>query len=219
VPAGSISPAPAAGSVPAPVAPSAAARRGRVLAGCVLFVLGFSVVFVATGAAFGGIGRALLAHERVLSRVLGGVTILLGLSFVATLPGLSREWRVHRLPAAGLAGAPVLGFLFGLGWAPCIGPTLAAVLALASSDNEASAGRGALLTFVYCLGLGVPFVVAGLGFRKAMGAFAVVKRHYGVVTGVGGVLLVAIGVLLVSGVWDDAVRWLQVHYSGYTPAV
>jgi cytochrome c-type biogenesis protein len=218
VPAGSIGSAPAPG--PASVAASSpAARRGRVLAGCVLFVLGFSVVFVATGAAFGGIGRALLAHERVLSRVLGGVTILLGLSFVATLPGLSREWRVHRLPAAGLAGAPVLGFLFGLGWAPCIGPTLAAVLALASSDNQASAGRGALLTFVYCLGLGVPFVVAGLGFRKAMGAFAVVKRHYAVVTGVGGVLLVAIGVLLVSGVWDDAVRWLQVHYSGYTPAV
>ena len=200
-------------------AADAARRYGRVLVGCGLFVLGFSVVFVAGGALFGGLGHALLAHERVLSRALGAVTVVLGLAFAGLVPGLSREWRVHRLPAAGLMGAPVLGFLFGLGWTPCIGPTLSAVLALASSDSNASAGRGALLTFAYCLGLGLPFVAAGLAFRRAVGAFAAVKRHYGLLTRLGGGFLVAIGVLLVTGGWDTAVRWLQFRYSGFTPAV
>jgi len=182
------------GSAPTPV------RRGRVLLGSVLFVLGFSAVFVTSGVLFGGLGSLLVEHKTVVDRVLGVVTIGLGLVFMGVLPGLQREVRFHRLPSPGLAGAPLLGVVFGVGWTPCLGPTLAAVQTLAFT--EASAVRGALLTAAYCLGLGVPFVLSGLMFRRALGAFAVVKRHYGLVMRVGGGLLVLVGLLLVSGVWE-----------------
>ena len=176
-------------------------RRGRVLLGSVLFVLGFSAVFVTGGVLFGGLGSLLVEHKTVVDRVLGVVTIALGLVFMGVLPGLQREVRFHRLPSPGLAGAPLLGVVFGVGWTPCLGPTLAAVQTLAFT--EASAARGALLTAAYCLGLGVPFVLSGLMFRRALGAFAVVKRHYALVMRVGGGLLVLVGLLLVSGVWED----------------
>ncbi len=183
------------GSAPTPV------RRGRVLLGSALFVLGFSAVFVTSGALFGGLGSLLVEYKTVVDRVLGVVTIGLGLVFLGVLPGLQREVRFHRLPSPGLAGAPLLGVVFGVGWTPCLGPTLAAVQTLAFT--EASAARGALLTAAYCLGLGVPFVLSGLMFRRALGAFAVVKRHYALVVRVGGGLLVLVGLLLVSGVWED----------------
>ena len=118
------------------------------------------------------------------------------------LPGFQREWRFHRLPALGIAGAPLLGLAFGVGWTPCTGPTLGVVLGLAGDPNTATAGRGALLTAVYCMGLGLPFILAGLAFRKALGAFDVVKRHYAFVVRGGGLLLVAVGVLLVTGEWN-----------------
>jgi len=175
-------------------------RRGRILAGSSLFVLGFSAVFVSEGLVFGQLGAILVEHRDVVQRVLGAITIVLGLAFMGMIPGLQREVRIHRLPAAGLAGAPLLGVLFGVGWTPCLGPTLAAVQGLAYT--QADAGRGALLTFAYCLGLGIPFVLTGLAFRRALGAFAVVKRHYGLVTGIGGGMLVVIGVLLVTGLWE-----------------
>ncbi|CAN5229570.1 cytochrome c biogenesis protein CcdA [soil metagenome] len=178
-----------------------AVRRGRVLLGSVLFVLGFSAVFVTSGVLFGGLGSLLVEHKTVVDRVLGVVTIGLGLVFLGVLPGLQREVRFHWLPSPGLAGAPLLGVVFGVGWTPCLGPTLAAVQTLAFT--EASAARGALLTAAYCLGLGVPFVLSGLMFRRALGAFAVVKRHYALVVRVGGGLLVLVGLLLVSGVWED----------------
>ncbi|MCY7365406.1 MAG: cytochrome c biogenesis protein CcdA [Frankiaceae bacterium] len=176
-------------------------RRGRVLLGSMLFVLGFSAVFVTSGVLFGGLGSLLVEHKTVVDRVLGVVTIGLGLVFMGVLPGLQREVRFHRLPSPGLAGAPLLGVVFGVGWTPCLGPTLAAVQTLAFT--EASAARGALLTAAYCLGLGVPFVLSGLMFSRALGAFAVVKRHYGLVVRVGGGLLVLVGLLLVSGAWED----------------
>ena len=176
-------------------------RRGRVLLGSMLFVLGFSAVFVTSGVLFGGLGSLLVEHKTVVDRVLGVVTIGLGLVFMGVLPGLQREVRFHRLPSPGLAGAPLLGVVFGVGWTPCLGPTLAAVQTLAFT--EASAARGALLTAAYCLGLGVPFVLSGLMFSRALGAFAVVKRHYGLVMRVGGGLLVLVGLLLVSGAWED----------------
>lgn len=185
------------------------ARRGRMLAGSLLFVLGFSVVFVALGTLSGAVGAWLVTWRDTLTFVLGILTILLGLVFAGLLPMLQRDWRVHKVPAVGLAAAPLLGFLFGLGWTPCLGPTLAAIQTL--SINEATASRGALLSGVYAVGLGVPFVIAGLAYRRALGAFAFVRRHQVWVSRIGGLMLVGVGVLLVSGWWDLAVNWIQIH--------
>jgi cytochrome c-type biogenesis protein len=192
-------------------------RKGRVVLGASLFVLGFSLVFVSEGALFGSLGSTLQAHQTVIDRVLGAVTILLGLAFLGLIPGMQREYRLHSLPNAGLLGAPLLGILFGVGWTPCIGPTLGAVLTLAY--NQGTAGRGALLTLGYCLGLGLPFLLVAVGFRRALGAMNVVKRHYAVVTRVGGGLLVLIGLLLVSGVWEQLMIHLRIVVSGFTPSV
>jgi cytochrome c-type biogenesis protein len=185
------------------------ARRGRMLAGSVLFVLGFSVVYVLLGWVSGSIGAWLVTWRHTLSIVLGIITILLGLAFAGLVPAMQRDWRVHKVPAVGLAAAPLLGFLFGVGWTPCIGPTLAAITNL--SLNEATAGRGALLAGVYCFGLGVPFIVAALAYRRALGAFGVIRRHQQWVTRLGGLMLVLVGVALLTGWWDQAVTWLQIH--------
>jgi cytochrome c-type biogenesis protein len=199
----------------------AGARRGRMVAGAALFVLGFSAVFISGGAFFGGFGARLIEHQDVITRVLGALTIVLGLSFMGLLGVLSgvlqREVRWHRRPTAGLAGAPMLGVLFGLGWVPCTGPTLAAVNTLAYT--EASAGRGAFLTAVYCLGLGLPFIVAAVAFRRTLGAFAFVKKHYAWVMRIGGGMLVAVGVLLVTGVWNEIVGEMQAWSLDYTVGI
>ncbi len=184
------------------------ARRGRMLAGSLLFVLGFGTVFVLLGTLFGAVGGWLIDWRREITIVLGSLTIVLGLVFAGLLPIFQRDRRVHRVPAVGLPAAPLLGFLFGLGWTPCIGPTLAAIYTLSFAD--ATAARGAVLSGVYALGLGLPFVVAGLAYQRALGAFAFVRRHQGAVVRLGGLMLVAVGVLLVSGWWDDAVTWLQI---------
>ena len=141
--------------------------------------------------------------------VLGLLTIVLGLAFAGWLPFLQRDWRVHSVPAVGLAAAPLLGFLFGLGWTPCIGPTLSAITTL--SFSESTAGRGALLSAVYALGLGLPFILAGLAYEKALTAFGWVRRHQAWVMRAGGLMLVAVGLMLVTGWWDQAVTWLQLH--------
>jgi cytochrome c-type biogenesis protein len=184
------------------------AKRGRMLLGSLLFVAGFTAVFVSTGALFGQFGNVLKDHTRLIDTVLGVLTILMGLAFMGLLPGFTmRELRSHRRPAIGLLGAPLLGIVFGVGWTPCIGPTLAAILNL--SAEQASAGRGALLMTVYCAGLGVPFVVAALAFRKALSAFGWVKQHYQWVMRIGGGMLVVVGVLLVTGAWDAMVQQMQ----------
>jgi cytochrome c-type biogenesis protein len=196
----------------------AEARKGRMLAGASLFVLGFSAVFVSGGALFGNFGTTLQAHREVLTRVFGALTVVLGLAFMGVVGGLTqREFRFHLKPAMGLAGAPVLGVLFGLGWTPCIGPTLGAVNTLAFQD--ASALRGALLMFFYCLGLGVPFIVAAIAFRRTLGAFAWVKRHYVWVMRAGGGMLVAVGILLVTGVWDHITYQMQIWSSSFSPGI
>ncbi|MFG2771726.1 cytochrome c biogenesis CcdA family protein [Streptomyces sp. NPDC048350] len=194
------------------------ARRGRMAGGAALFVLGFTVVFVSGGALFGGFGNTLQEHREVISKVLGALTIVLGAFFMGAMPWITRrEFRFHKRPVTGLLGAPMLGVLFGVGWVPCIGPTLAAVLALAS--NEASAGRGAVLTVAYCLGLGLPFILTAIAFRRALGAFGWVKRHYVWVMRIGGIMLIATGLLLVTGAWDRIVSEMQIWTAGFTPGI
>jgi cytochrome c-type biogenesis protein len=185
------------------------ARRGRMLAGAILFVLGFSAVYVLVGFTAGSFGTWLIRSRTQLEMVLGVVLVLLGLAFAGLVPFMQRDLRVHTVPAVGLGAAPVLGFLFGLGWTPCIGPTLAAIITL--GINEGTAGRGALLAAIYCLGLGVPFIIAALAYRRALGAFGVVRRHQQWVTRVGGAMLVLVGLALLTGFWDQAVTWLQIH--------
>ncbi len=192
-------------------------RRSQVLAGSLLFVLGFSVVFVSYGALFGGAGSLLLEYADVINRVLGVLVILMGLAFMGLIPGLQREWRLHRMPTWGVAGAPVLGLLFGLGWTPCIGPTLTAVQTLAFT--EASALRGAVLSFVYCLGLGLPFVLLALAFSRMAKAIGWVRTHYVWVMRIGGGMLVLVGILLVTGLWTDFTVWLRVQVPGFETAL
>jgi cytochrome c-type biogenesis protein len=192
-------------------------KRSRMVLGSALFVLGFASVFVVGGALFGGIGGVLLGNSGVITRVLGVLTIVLGLAFIGLIPGLEREVRIRRFPAAGLAGAPLLGVVFGLGWTPCIGPTLAVVLTL--SVDQGSAARGAVLAFVYALGLGLPFVLAGLAYRRALHAFAAVRRHTVVITRVGGAMLVCVGLLLVTGLWGDLIAGLQGWVGGFEPVI
>jgi cytochrome c-type biogenesis protein len=216
--------APASGvAVAAPplAATAAVPPRGRVVAGTALFVLGFSVVFMAYGAALGGLGHLLTGHARVLTQVLGGLTILLGLLFAGAFDRFSFAGRIARpsvRPKAGLAGAPLLGVMFGLGWTPCIGPTLTAVLALSASTGTVA--RGAVLAFVYALGLGVPFLLVSFGFQVAMRAFAFFRRHARLVTRIGGAMLICVGLLEVTGAWSTFMAWLQVHWvSTYEPPI
>jgi cytochrome c-type biogenesis protein len=188
-------------------------RRGRLLLGAVLFILGFTAVFVGAGLAFGQLGRLLLQYADPITRALGAITIVFGLAFMGLVPGLQRTVKSGRLPTAGLAGAPLLGVLFGLGWTPCIGPTLAAVQSLAFT--EASAARGAVLSLAYSLGLGLPFVLTAVAYRRALGAFGVVKRNYQVVMRVGGGMLVCLGVLLVTGLWGDVMVSVKSWVGGF----
>jgi cytochrome c-type biogenesis protein len=192
----------------------AGTRRGRMFLGSILFVLGFTTVFVILGTASGALGSWLVEWDRQLAIVLGVVSIVLGLAFAGWLPFLNREWRVHQVPAVGLAAAPLLGFLFGLGWTPCLGPTLAVINGLAVS--EGTAARGAFLSVFYALGLGVPFILAGLAYEKALSAIGWVRRHQVWVMRAGGVMLIAVGVLLLTGWWAEAVSWVQLHLVGTT---
>lgn len=205
--AGAGSAAPATEAADRRAATGAIRGRRRMLAGSLLFVAGFSLVFVSFGALFGGLGRLLLLWAPVLTRVAGVVTIVMGLAFLGALPWLQRERRLQHRPSGGLAGAPVLGVVFGLGWTPCLGPTLAAVNTLAYT--EASAPRGAALGLAYCLGLGIPFVAMALGARRAVRMSAWARRHARWVMRFGGGLLVVLGVLLLTGWWDGLMIWLR----------
>ncbi|WP_235737442.1 cytochrome c biogenesis CcdA family protein [Nocardioides alcanivorans] len=187
------------------------AKRGRMLAGSLLFVLGFGFVFVCLGALSGYFGSLefMVRQRDQLQFWLGWVVIALGLVFAGLLPFLQRDVRIHKLPAVGLAAAPLVGFLFGLGWAPCVGPTLSAILLL--GVNEATVPRSAVLAGFYALGLGLPFIIAGLAYRRALGAFAFIRRHQVWVTRLGGLMMVLVGLLLVTGWWGWMVNWIQVH--------
>jgi cytochrome c-type biogenesis protein len=192
-------------------------RRGRMLAGTSLFVAGFSAVFILTGVLFGAIGNALLEHQTLITRILGAGTVVLGLIFLGGFGFLQRDLRVHRVPAVGIAAAPLLGVLFGFGWTPCIGPTLGTVMNLAAT--EGSSTRGAVLALVFSLGLGIPFIVAALAFRRMLGAVAWVRRHQLLVIRAGGVLMIVVGLLLLTGVWDSVTADLRQWVSNFGSAV
>jgi cytochrome c-type biogenesis protein len=191
--------------------------RSRVVLGTLLFVLGFSVLYTSYGLAFGELGTKLVAHQAGVDRVLGVVTIALGLLFAGLLDRFSFAGRIVRpslRPRVGLAGAPLLGVMFGVGWSPCVGPTLSAVLTLAF--NSGTAPRGAFLAFIYCLGLGVPFLIVALAFSRGLRAFGWARRHARLVTVIGGGMLVAVGLLEVTGAWTHMITWMQHHWiDGY----
>jgi cytochrome c-type biogenesis protein len=184
--------------------------RGRAFVGSIAFIAGFTIVFVSFGALFGDFGQRLNAHQRILEIVFGVVTIGLGLFFAGFWPSswLNRERRIHRLPRASIAGAGALGFTFGLGWTPCIGPTLSAIVLLEASSG-ATALRGSILALFYCVGLGIPFLIAALATEWMSVASTWLRRHAKVIGLIGGLLLIAIGVCEITGWWHTFVLWLQ----------
>lgn len=182
-------------------------RQRRVLAGGLLFVAGFGAVFVTVGVVVASAGRALQEHQRALEAAGGVLMIVFALALLGLVPGLQREVRIRRLPAAGLAGAPVFGAVFALSWIPCVGPTLGAVLALGAIGGQP--GRAAVLAAAYALGLGLPFIGFGLGLRWVTGALGVVRRHAVWVTRVGAALLVTVGAALLTGAWGEFITWLR----------
>lgn len=187
--------------------------RGRMLAGTVLFVLGFAFVFVSTGVLFGTVGQVLTDYRRLITPLLGVVAIVLGLVFLGAIPLGKRTVRVHNVPRLGIAAAPLLGLAFGFGWTPCIGPALSVVLALAL--NEGSAVRGGVLSFVYALGLGIPFVVAGLAYTRMSRAVELLRRHQLFVQRLGGVAMIATGLLMVTGLWDALMGMIRQWAAGF----
>lgn len=193
------------------------ARRSRMLAGSLLFVAGFALVFMVFGGFVGALGHLLQAHMVWVERIAGAIVILMGLVFLGVFPSLSGERRISSRPDAGLWGAPLLGIVFGLSWTPCIGPTYAAVVAL--SLEGASAPRGAGLALAYSLGLGIPFVVFALLFDRAIGASRALARHRRTIALLSGALLIAIGVLLMTGLWGTWMGQLQGAVAGFEPVV
>ena len=187
--------------------------RRRLLLGSALFILGVAVVFVTTGALFGGLGASLLGAQRLISVIAGVVMVVLGLVFAGWVPWLSTTRRPSWAPRAGVAAAPLLGIGFAVGWTPCIGPTLAVVYTMAM--NEASAGRGAFLAFVYTLGLGVPFLLAAFGLDRLSVSIGWIRRHQRAVSRAGGLLLISVGVAMVTGWWDQWMAGLRQWAYGF----
>ncbi|MBB5870791.1 cytochrome c-type biogenesis protein [Allocatelliglobosispora scoriae] len=193
-----------------------ARRRGRVLTGILLFIGGFSAVFITAAVFAAQLGRTLQLHERAVQIVVGSLIVLFGLAMLGLIPGLQRELRLRQLPNAGLIGAPIFGAVFALSWSPCLGPTLGAMLLLAGEGGDT--GRAIALAIAYCLGIGLPFLAVGLGMRRLAGVLAVVRRNARWITRIGGALLIIVGVALITGLWSDFMIWLLTNApSGESP--
>jgi cytochrome c-type biogenesis protein len=192
------------------------ASRGKVFLGSVLFVLGFSVVFVSFGAIFGGLGNQLVANEGLISIILGVITIFLGFVFLGKFP-FAPTFRPTMKTTGGLIGAPILGFLFGVGWTPCIGPALAAVQTLAF--QESSAARGAILSVGYCFGLGLPFIASGVFLDRSEKLRKYLVKRGDLITKIGGVFLIALGLLQVTGLWGQLMNSMRSLISDFIPVV
>jgi len=190
--------------------------KGRVFLGSILFVLGFSVLFISYGALFGGIGSRIATNDEMITRILGVITILLGLIFMGSFP-MMRTFSPKVATNGGLLGAPLLGFLFGVGWTPCIGPALATVQTLAF--QESSAARGAILSFGYCIGLGAPFIASGLYLDKSARLRRFLTKRGDLISKIGGVLLILIGIAQLLGFWTDLMISLRSMISAFTPVI
>ena len=197
------------------VASGAEKRRSRTVIGALLFVLGFSLVFIAVNFLGAVAGRFFLDYVDILQRVGGAIVIVLGLAFIGQVTFLQRTIKPSWQPRMGLVGAPLLGIVFALGWTPCIGPTLTAVFALSGFDP----GRAILLAAVFCLGLGIPFVLVAVGLGWVGSTMAWAKRHVRAINIVGGVLLIVIGVLLVTGLWNLMLSEFMAVIYGFVPAL
>lgn len=192
-------------------------QRARLLLGVGLFVLGFSVIFVAYGTAFGALGVWLLVWQDTITRILGILVIVMGLVFIGQFTFMQRTIKPSWIPATGLAGAPLLGIVFGLGWTPCIGPTLSAITLL--SLDQGSPWRGAILGLFYCLGLGIPFLLVAIGFNWVAGSVEFLKKHIRAINIVGGSMLIIIGILMVSGIWTIFMSQLGAVIPGFVTPI
>lgn len=188
--------------------------KSRAFWGTSLFVLGFSIVFISFGALFGATGKFFIEQQKIIQVLSGVFIILMGLGFMGLIPALQREVRIHRIPTGTLLGALVMGITFGIGWTPCIGPTLAAVQGMALS--EANALRGAILSGAFCLGLGLPFIFIALSMERSVKTVSYLRSHSKRIMQLGGMLLVAIGLLLVTGYWNELTIILRVWASNWT---
>ncbi len=190
--------------------------RGPVLLGSILFVFGFSLLFISYGVLFGGLGARIAVHEEMITHLLGFFTIALGAIFAGAFPMMPTV-RPRISTTGGLIGAPILGFLFGIGWTPCIGPALATVQTLAFS--ESSAFRGAILSLGYCIGLGLPFIATGLFFDRSEKLRKFLTRNGRVISMIGGIMLIVIGLLQVTGIWNSLMIDLRSVISEFAPVI
>lgn len=193
------------------------AERRRMVWGALLFVAGFTVVFLLINILMGSIGTWLWAWQDVIIQVMGVVVMLMGLVFLGAFSRMQRTTRISLTPRVGLLGAPLLGVVFAVGWAPCMGPTLSVVLSLAMQSG--SVGRASVLALWYCLGLGIPFILAAFGFGWMTQTMTFFKRHIRAVNMIGGVLLILIGLLMVTGLWSMMMNALQAVIDGFVPAI
>ena len=193
-----------------------AGARRKVLTGATLFVLGFSILFISYGALFGELGSRIISNGENLARLLGALTILFGLIFLFP-DKFYRSYKIPFVAKSGLLSAPLLGFMFGLGWTPCIGPTLAAVQTI--SIIEASALRGAILSFAYCIGLGLPFILFALLIDKSKSLQQRIARRGKLISIIGGVFLITIGLMQIFGIWESLMAGLRGTIADFVPVV